>query len=58
MKMKCLALAGFVVSLLSVQGSVLAAGNGYVDVGQVLTGIFCRIQEKKKKTGRHACVYG
>lgn len=36
MKMKCLALAGFVVGLLSVQGSVLAAGNGYVDVGQVL----------------------
>ena len=36
MKMKCLALAGFVIGLLSVQGSVLAAGNGYVDVGQVL----------------------
>ena len=36
MKLKVLAMAGLLAGLLSVQGSVLAAGNGYVDIGQVL----------------------
>ena len=54
MKMKCLALAGFVVGLLSVQGSVLAAGNGYVDVGQVLASSAAYRNMQQKLADTHA----
>jgi len=56
MKMKVFAVAGLLIGLLSVQGSVLAAGNGYVDIGRVLASSAEYRTMQQQLAARHAAM--